>query len=45
MRKSDKIVVIGDVMLDVFCLGKVVRLNPESPAPLINLESEESRLG
>lgn len=39
------ILVIGDVMLDVFCYGRVKRLNPESPAPLILIEHEEYKLG
>jgi bifunctional ADP-heptose synthase (sugar kinase/adenylyltransferase) len=39
-----KILIIGDVMLDKFSYGRVKRLNPESPAPLILIEREEYKL-
>lgn len=39
-----KILVIGDVMLDIFSYGDVRRLNPESPAPLLNITHEEYKL-
>lgn len=39
-----KILVIGDVMLDIFSYGDVRRLNPEAPAPLLNITHEEYKL-
>lgn len=39
------ILVIGDVMLDIFSYGEVRRLNPESPNPLINITHETKKLG
>lgn len=39
-----KIVVLWDVMLDIFSYGDVRRLNPESPAPLLNITHEEYKL-
>lgn len=39
------IVVIGDVMLDKFSYGRVKRLNPESPCPLLHIENEDYKLG
>lgn len=39
------ICVIWDLMLDKFSYGRVKRLNPESPAPLITVEKEEYKLG
>jgi len=39
-----KIVVLWDVMLDIFSYGDVRRLNPESPAPLLNITHEEHKL-
>ncbi|MEI7919916.1 MAG: hypothetical protein WCH65_07295 [bacterium] len=39
-----KILVIGDVMLDIFSYGDVKRLNPESPAPLLNITNEKYKL-
>lgn len=41
---KSKILVIWDVMLDVFSYGDVKRLNPESPAPLLNITNEEYKL-
>lgn len=39
-----KIAVLWDVMLDKFTFWNVNRLNPESPAQLMNVQSEEFRL-
>ncbi len=35
-----KIVVIGDVMLDRFIYGKVSRISPEAPVPVVEVTSE-----
>lgn len=43
--KSKRILVIGDVMIDEYMLGKVYRVSPEAPVPIINLSKEEQRLG
>lgn len=40
-----KIFVIGDVMLDSYLWGKVDRISPEAPVPIIACTSKESRLG
>lgn len=42
---NNKIVVIGDVILDEYHLGNIKRLNPESPAPLFSINKTEYRLG
>ncbi len=42
---QEKILVIGDVMIDKYTFGDVKRLNPESPNPLLNVTKEELRLG
>lgn len=39
------IVVVGDVMLDRYLYGQVSRLSPEAPVPILELETEENRLG
>ena len=39
------IVVIGDVMLDHFMIGRVDRISPEAPVPVVRFEREEYRLG
>ncbi|WP_338764388.1 bifunctional ADP-heptose synthase [Bernardetia sp. ABR2-2B] len=37
--------VIGDVMIDSYLWGKVERISPEAPVPIVNLQDRESRLG
>src|SRR5574344_2172195 len=37
--------VIGDVMLDSYLMGKVERISPEAPVPIINVKQRECRLG
>src|ERR1700689_429304 len=33
-----KILVIGDVMLDEFLWGKVTRISPEAPVPVVDIQ-------
>lgn len=40
-----KVLVIGDVMIDAYTWGKVERVSPEAPVPVLSWESEEKRLG
>lgn len=40
-----KILVIGDLMLDRYLWGKVERISPEAPVPIVEVEKEENRLG
>ncbi|MFA5574868.1 MAG: PfkB family carbohydrate kinase [Brumimicrobium sp.] len=40
-----RIVVLGDVMIDSYLYGKVSRVSPEAPVPIINFKKEEQRLG
>lgn len=37
--------VIGDVMLDVYLYGKVSRLSPEAPVPIVDISQQEKTLG
>jgi rfaE bifunctional protein kinase chain/domain len=39
------VLVAGDVMLDRFIVGRVTRISPEAPVPVVRFESEYSRLG
>ncbi len=39
------VLVVGDVMLDRFVLGRVTRISPEAPVPIVRFESEHARLG
>ena len=40
-----KILVIGDIMADAYIRGKVERISPEAPVPIINTRTREIRLG
>lgn len=42
---SLKVLVIGDVMIDSYLWGKVDRISPEAPVPVVNLKKTEKRLG
>jgi rfaE bifunctional protein kinase chain/domain len=39
------ILVVGDVMLDHFVIGRVDRISPEAPVPVVCFEREQYRLG
>src|SRR5262245_45060319 len=39
------ILVVGDVMLDHFVVGRVDRISPEAPVPVVCFEQEQYRLG
>lgn len=40
-----KVLVIGDVMIDAYLRGRVERISPEAPVPIIHLKKTEERLG
>ena len=39
------VLVVGDVMLDHFVVGRVTRISPEAPVPVVAFERDEYRLG
>jgi len=39
------VLVVGDVMLDHYMMGKVNRISPEAPVPVVNITHKEFRLG
>lgn len=43
--KNTPILVIGDIMLDRFTYGRVTRISPESPVPVLAVERENMMLG
>jgi len=43
--KSLKVGVIGDVMLDTYVWGKVERISPEAPVPIVSIHNKEQRIG
>jgi len=42
---SLKVAVVGDVMLDTYWWGKVERVSPEAPVPVVALHKKEQRIG
>lgn len=43
--KNTKILVVGDLMLDIFIWGDVKRISPEAPVPVVDVERESSMPG
>lgn len=43
--KNKKVLVFGDYMVDKYVFGKVNRISPEAPVPVIEVESEQLKLG
>jgi rfaE bifunctional protein kinase chain/domain len=39
------VLIIGDVMVDAYLWGKVERISPEAPVPIVSVERRENRLG
>ncbi len=42
---GQKVLVIGDVMTDAYLWGKVERISPEAPVPIVAVNKKEKRLG
>jgi rfaE bifunctional protein kinase chain/domain len=40
-----KVLVVGDVMIDAYYFGKVERISPEAPVPVVAVDKKEKRLG
>jgi rfaE bifunctional protein kinase chain/domain len=40
-----KVLVVGDVMIDAYYFGKVERISPEAPVPVVAVEKKENRMG
>jgi rfaE bifunctional protein kinase chain/domain len=40
-----KVLIVGDVMIDRYLVGKVGRISPEAPVPVVDLEKIDNRLG
>jgi rfaE bifunctional protein kinase chain/domain len=39
------VLIIGDVMIDNYLWGRVERISPEAPVPVVSIQKKESRLG
>jgi D-beta-D-heptose 7-phosphate kinase/D-beta-D-heptose 1-phosphate adenosyltransferase len=42
---STRILVVGDIILDNYIWGKVSRISPEAPVPIVNVTQEDMLLG
>lgn len=40
-----RVLIIGDVMVDSYLWGKVDRISPEAPVPIVHVQKREKRLG
>ncbi len=43
--KTSRVLVIGDVMVDSYLIGKVDRISPEAPVPVVALKQRDNMLG
>jgi len=43
--RDQKVLIIGDVMIDTYLWGSVARVSPEAPVPIVSGVIEENRLG
>ena len=42
---QQKVLIIGDAMLDAYMWGNINRQSPEADVPVVNIEKHEKRLG
>ena len=43
--KGKNIIIVGDIMLDVYYWGDVHRISPEAPVPIVHITNENVRIG
>jgi len=43
--KDKNIIIVGDIMLDVYYWGDVHRISQEAPVPVVNITNENARAG
>jgi rfaE bifunctional protein kinase chain/domain len=43
--RNQKVLIIGDVMVDSYIYGSVQRISPEAPVPILNVKNRDKRLG
>jgi D-glycero-beta-D-manno-heptose-7-phosphate kinase len=43
--ESLKVLIIGDAMVDAYMWGKIERISPEAPIPIVTVTNRENRLG
>jgi len=40
-----RVLVIGDIMIDHFIWGRVARISPEAPVPVVDVQADDLMLG
>lgn len=45
IASDKKIAVLGDIMIDHYIIGRVSRISPEAPVPILECMKDEYRLG
>lgn len=43
--KDNKVLIIGDIMMDTYLVGKVERISPEAPVPIVDIDEKKEKLG
>src|SRR5210317_2120519 len=43
--RGKRVFVVGDLMLDAYVTGRVERISPEAPVPVVHVTEESSRPG
>ncbi len=43
--RNCNVLIIGDVMIDTYLNGRVARISPEAPVPVVEFQSRVERLG
>ncbi|NBU47002.1 MAG: D-glycero-beta-D-manno-heptose-7-phosphate kinase [Flavobacteriales bacterium] len=43
--KGQRVLVVGDIMLDAYIIGNVSRISPEAPVPVLDKKTSDFRLG
>ena len=42
---KERVLIVGDVMIDSYMWGNVTRISPEAPVPVVSVTKREKRLG
>ena len=45
MKKLDKMLIIGDLIIDIIIEGNVSRISPEAPVPVLDVNNKKLSLG
>ena len=43
--EGKRVLIVGDVMIDAYIMGKVERISPAAPVPVVNIDQRDMRLG